>query len=84
MSSGSLSRYRPQMLIHGPLLWLVALHLKCLTSTGTPKADTAEMERSARVKDDVLVDRQLGKYVDEGILDVDHSECDNFGLDLLR
>lgn len=55
-----------------------------MLSAGTPEADAAEIERRARVEDDVLVDRQLDKYVDEGILDPDHPEWAYFKLDLLR
>lgn len=47
------------------------------------EVDPAEIERQAHLEDEEIVDRQLSKYVDEGILNVDHPEWAYFKLDLV-
>lgn len=57
------------------------------TVAETPRCvdvDAAELEHRARLEDKDIVDRQLNKYVDEGILDDDHREWVAFNFDLLR
>lgn len=46
--------------------------------------DDAETERRACLEDETIVDRQLNKYEDEGIVDHEHPEWSYFKLDLIK